>query len=348
MSDPTKAPPGWYADGSGGRRYWDGDAWTDYTVPGASMNASATDATTTPPNATATDATTTPPNATATDATTTRLLDTGYDGTQPTAVLAPHPFTEPSNPGPSVVGIIALIVAVAGFVVACIPAVLGFAWILLPIAFVLSLVGLFLRGAKWPAVTGLVVSILGTIVGIAVFVSLVAGSFTDVFEQIEDAIPDASELEQPGDGVPGLPLEVPAAPDQPGALADGLAFGETMVWSDGVALTVSAPEPFTPSEFAAGATLPFHVVFTLTITNDSSEDLQPVPLPTLTSGGQDASQIFDVSGEGEDVGIPPIEVIPPGGSVTWRVAWSVADPQSLTMEAAPSFLYEDAIFTNVP
>ena len=33
MSDPTRAPAGWYEDGSGGRRYWDGDAWTQYVAP---------------------------------------------------------------------------------------------------------------------------------------------------------------------------------------------------------------------------------------------------------------------------------------------------------------------------
>ena len=33
MSDPTRAPAGWYEDGYGGRRYWDGDAWTQYAAP---------------------------------------------------------------------------------------------------------------------------------------------------------------------------------------------------------------------------------------------------------------------------------------------------------------------------
>jgi hypothetical protein len=40
-------------------------------------------------------------------------------------------------------------------------------------------------------------------------------------------------------------------------------------------------------------------------------------------------------------------VILPGESVTWRTAWSVADPASLTMQVAPSFAYEDAVFTNI-
>ena len=390
MSDPTKAPAGWYEDGSGGRRYWDGEAWTQYTAPA--------DATATTPIGTddptvsfdgptipyvwgggaATgdasaygegvpaasgygDSATVPsgwndPTAryddpdlsafTASPTAPTENYGAPYSA-QPTAVMAPqHPFTEPSNPGPNVVGIIALVVAIAGFVFACIPDVMGVAWILLPVAFVLSLVGLFARGAKWPAVTGLVISIVATVVGIVVFVNALVGSFGDVWDTIDDAIPDATDIPQPGDPAPF------GEPEQPAAPVGNLAFGDTMTWDDGVALTVSAPEAYTPSAFAVGSTLASNVVFTMTITNNSNENLQPVPFPTLTSGDQEASQIFDVGedleGNGDDVGIPPTAIVPPGGSVSWRVAWSVADPASLTMEASPSFAYANATFTNVP
>ena len=93
-------------------------------------------------------------------------------------------------------------------------------------------------------------------------------------------------------------------------------------------------------------------MFTLTITNNSTEDLQPLPLPTLSSGDQEVSQVFDIGsdviGPGDDVGIPPTATVEPGGSVSWRVAWSLDDPSSLTLEAAPSLLYPSATFTNVP
>lgn len=383
MSDPTKAPAGWYEDGSGGRRYWDGDAWTQYTAPGLPAAAAADNPTVpidgpTIPyvwgssssgasgsaygegvpaasgygDSTKVSSGWTDPTARYDDPdlsafTSTPNAPTENYGAQPTAVLsAQHPFTEPSNPGPNVLGIIALVVAVVGFVFACIPDMMGVAWVLLPVAFVLSLVGLFTRGAKWPAVTALIVSIAATVVGIVLFVNLLLGSLGGVFEEIDEAIPDAPVLPQPGEDAPF------GEPEQPQAPVGDLAFGDTMTWNDGVALTVSAPEPYTPSPFAVGATLANNVVFTMTITNDSTEDLQPVPLPTLSSGGQDASQIFDIGedleGNGDDVGIPPTAIVPPGGSVSWRVAWSVADPASLTMQAAPSFTYADATFTNVP
>jgi hypothetical protein len=398
MSDPTKAPAGWYEDGSGGRRYWDGEAWTQYTAPAdatattpigtddptvsfdgptipyvwgggaATGDASAYgegvpaasgygDSATVPSGWNDPTARYDDPDLSAFTASPTAPTENygaqyvGQNGPQyspqPTMVMAPqHPFTEPSNPGPNVVGIIALVVAIAGFVFACIPDVMGIAWILLPVAFVLSLVGLFARGAKWPAVTGLVISIVATVVGIVVFVNALVGSFGDVWDTIDDAIPDATDIPQPGDPAPF------GEPEQPAAPVGNLVFGDTMTWDDGVALTVSAPEAYTPSAFAVGSTLASNVVFTMTITNNSTENLQPVPFPTLTSGGQEASQIFDVGedleGNGDDVGIPPTAIVPPGGSVSWRVAWSVADPASLTMEASPSFAYANATFTNVP
>ncbi|MFS2242763.1 hypothetical protein V2S05_10670, partial [Microbacterium sp. OR16] len=60
----------------------------------------------------------------------------------------------------NVVALIAMIVAIVGFIFACVPGALTVGWVLLPIAFVLSIVSLFLKGGrKWMGVVGLVVSI---------------------------------------------------------------------------------------------------------------------------------------------------------------------------------------------
>src|SRR5690606_41361728 len=53
----------------------------------------------------------------------------------------------------NVPALIAMIVAIVGFLFACIPGALIVGWILLPIAFVLSIVSLFLKGdRKWMGV----------------------------------------------------------------------------------------------------------------------------------------------------------------------------------------------------
>ena len=41
MSDPNQpsTPPGWYPDGQGGQRWWDGNQWTEHTQQGGSADA---------------------------------------------------------------------------------------------------------------------------------------------------------------------------------------------------------------------------------------------------------------------------------------------------------------------
>ena len=95
--------------------------------------------------------------------------------------------TQTPPPGPTkakkprnVLGLIALITAALGFIFACIPGALIVGWILLPIAFVLALVSLFIKDkAKWMGITALIVSIVGTIVGFTVFFSVLATSVDD-------------------------------------------------------------------------------------------------------------------------------------------------------------------------
>jgi Protein of unknown function (DUF2510) len=321
MTDPSKTPAGWYDDGSGNLRYWDGTAWTEHTAPGTGA---------TQPSAEA--------SSEASAAQTLRYSAAAATGAA--VATAEAPATAPATK-PHVLGIIALIVAAIGFVFACIPGALIVGWVLLPIAFVLSIVALFLKGKKWPAITGLIVSIVGTIVGVVVFFAVVSNSFGEAFEELDGVIASASEAAEASEASPDV--DEPAEPEP----VANLAFGDTMIWEDNVELTVSAPEGYTPSEYAAGADFPNNLAFTITITNNSSENLEPVPYVRLSSGGQEASQIFDVTGDGEDVGIPPTTVILPGQSVTWKSAWSVADPNSLTMQVSPSFEYEDAVFTNL-
>ena len=63
-------------------------------------------------------------------------------------------------------GIVALVMAIIGFIFACVPGALIVGWILLPISFIVGLVGLFRKGEViWPAITAVIVSVVGTVVG---------------------------------------------------------------------------------------------------------------------------------------------------------------------------------------
>lgn len=295
MSDPMKPPAGWYDDGLGRQRYWDGLQWTEHTAPAAGA----------------------------------------------TTIMPTAPGRPTGPPTVNVLGVVALVIAAVGFVFACIPFVQLVGFVLLPIAFVLAIVALFLPGAKWPAITGLIVSVVGAIVGAIVFAVVTIG----VVGQIVDSgvIPEIEE--QLEEEFSPIPTEE-APEDADGTSTEALAFGDTQAWDDGVSMTVSEPEPFSPSDLAAGADQADDVIFTLTITNDSSENVQPVVFSSLDSDGVEATRIFDVGAEGGQVGIPPTTAVLPGESITWREAWSVADADALTMETSPSFRYEDVTWTN--
>ncbi|MDQ0635095.1 hypothetical protein QFZ40_003004 [Arthrobacter pascens] len=80
------------------------------------------------------------------------------------------------------IGLVALISAIVGFIFACMPGALIIGWVLLPIAFILAIVSLFLKDkAKGMGITALILSIVGTIVGFAVFFSVVTSSAKDAF-----------------------------------------------------------------------------------------------------------------------------------------------------------------------
>ena len=79
-------------------------------------------------------------------------------------------------------GLIAVIVAVIGFIFACVPGALIIGWVLLPIAFILGLVGLFLAGkTKGTSIAAIIIAVVGTVVGVIVFVAVVSNAVDNAF-----------------------------------------------------------------------------------------------------------------------------------------------------------------------
>lgn len=92
------------------------------------------------------------------------------------------------------VGLIALITAIVGAVFAVIPGALVVGWILLPIAFILSIVSLFLKNQKrGQGIAALIISVVGTIIGFIVF-------FAVVTTAVDEAFNEDVEIQSPGDG----------------------------------------------------------------------------------------------------------------------------------------------------
>lgn len=209
-------PAGWYDDGSGNRRWWDGLRWTEHVVAGRQTPASS-EAPSSPEAATSPEAAPAAPVTPAVDAEPTPFVPPytlagqvasapaaptppdgmaypPYDG-YPTASWPVAPAPQPTS-GVPVVGIIGLIAVVIGVVCASIPVIAIAGWALLAVGFVMSLVSLFLRGRKWPGITGLVVAVIGAILAAAVSFLVLATSSSST----NDGVPFAIPSERPGDG----------------------------------------------------------------------------------------------------------------------------------------------------
>lgn len=80
----------------------------------------------------------------------------------------------------NIIGIIALVVAILGIIFSCVKGALIIGWVLLPIAFILGLVGLFGRDKKkGTAIAAVILSIVGTIIAVIVFVAVIGESFSE-------------------------------------------------------------------------------------------------------------------------------------------------------------------------
>lgn len=130
-------------------------------------------------------------------------------------------------------GRIALIVAVIGFVFACIPGALIIGWVLLPIAFILGVVGLFASGkSKGTSIAAVIIAVVGTVVGVVVFVALVGDAVDDAFED-SDLSPSAPTAVDAAENDKGMG-------DNPGTRENPLPIGET-VSNDDWQVTLGVP-----------------------------------------------------------------------------------------------------------
>lgn len=166
-----ETPAGWYDDGSGRQRWWDGQQWTDQYADAQAPTAA--------------------PAEPAVNAGATAPAGYAIPEVLTTAPTGAPGSTAPAAVKPNVVGIIGLVAAALGFVFACIPGALVIGWVLLPIGLILSVVSFFLKGRKWPGIVGLIVAIIGTIVGFVVFFVVVLAAANEAIKSLP-SIPEAT------------------------------------------------------------------------------------------------------------------------------------------------------------
>ena len=123
-------------------------------------------------------------------------------------------------------------------------------------------------------------------------------------------------------------------------------FGDTLQYDDGLEITVSAPQPYTPSETAYidGPTPPGYVAFDVTVLNGTGADYEPVGLfLSLQSGSTEEAQVFDTEQGLEGA---PYTTLLPGRSIAFRVGFGASVPDDLVLEVTPGFDYEPVVYTS--
>jgi hypothetical protein len=148
----------------------------------------------------------------------------------------------------------------------------------------------------------------------------------------------AEETEAPEDE-PDEPEEEPAPP----AGTETALFGETWEYTDGISVTVSAPQHFEPSDTAVADDAAAYVVFDVTIVNGSEEPWEPIVITSVQSGNTEAAEVFDTA---NGLNGTPSTTVLPGREVTFPIGYGVADPEDLVLEITPGFLYDPAIYVS--
>ena len=173
-------------------------------------------------------------------------------------------------------------------------------------------------------------------------IGLIVAALAGIATRVADAVPDE------GTPVATAPVEETDEPEtdppaEPPANSETAVFGETWEYTDGVAVTVSAPRPFEPSDTAFAEEAEAYVVFDVTIVNGSEEPYEPLVITSVQSGDTEAQEVFD-SGNGLE-GTPSTTVLP-GREVTFQIGYGVEDPEDLVLEIMLGFEYEPAIYVS--
>lgn len=207
---------------------------------------------------------------------------------EPQASLSPAPTSKtPRN----TLGLVALIIAVVGFIFACIPGALIVGWVLLPIAFILGLVSLFMKGrGKGLGLAAIILSVVGTVVAVVVFFAVVANAVDESLGGTDVSVSDSADASAP---VSEDAAEDNASTDASAGTRDNpSAIGSTITGEDWTAVvnsyTTDGNATVAAEEFNEAAPTGSHyeiVNYTVTYTGDESGYAGEVIVDVVTSSG---------------------------------------------------------------
>ncbi len=265
-----------------------------------------------------------------------------WDGTQ-WQEASPIASTVTATPSKlNVLALVSMIVAVIGFIFACIPGALVIGWILLPIAFVLSIVSLFLKGdMKWFGIVGLIVSIVGTIVGVMVFIGVIATAAGNAFGGGETTVTQPSN-EPTDEDVQTSEQPAPAqgTRENPYPVGSEISNNDwtvviTAVNRDGNAAIAEANQFNEP---AAAGTHYEIVTYSITYKGSESGYAAEVAIAAVTSSGNVINSFDSLVVLNDGMGLDELYA---GGTLTGSVAFAIPDGDAYTLRVRPGILADE-------
>lgn len=261
---------------------------------------------------------------------------------QPQASTSAPEQTGAPKPGRNVLALIAFIVSIVGFIFACIPGALIMGWILLPIAFILAIVSLFLKGrGKGLGVAGLIISVVGTVVAVVVFFAVVATSFDEAFGDETVVVEDSAETDQaPSEDAPaGEPATAEGTRENPVAVGSTITTENWVVVvnsynADGNSIVLA-------NEFNESAPAGSHyevVNYTVTYTGEDSSIAAEVGVDLVTSAGNVVNSFDSLVLLDDSMGLDELFN---GASVTGSAAYAVPDGESVQVRVRPGMLADE-------
>lgn len=242
----------------------------------------------------------------------------------------------------------ALIVSVLGFIFACIPGVLIVGWVLLPVAFILAIVSLFVKGSgKGLGIAGLIISIVGTIVAAVVFFAVVATSFTDAFSDesvVVEAGEEAAQEAPADDAAAEEPVGDVGTRENPAAIGSTISSDEWTVVvngfnADGNAAVAEA------NQFNDAAPAGSHygiVNYTVTYSGEESTYAAMVGVDLVTASGNVLNGYDTLVLLNDSMGLDELFA---GASATGSAAFVIPDGEEVLIRVTPGMLADDQFVT---
>lgn len=248
-------------------------------------------------------------------------------------------------------GLVAMIIAIVGFIFACIPGALIVGWLLLPIAFILGIVAVFLKGTKWQAITAIVVSVVGTIVGAIVFFAVVASSFNNAFSSGDTTVKDSSVSDEQAtdEATSSEESATVGTRDNPAPIGTEIANDEWRVTINSVTTGAAAADAISANQFnePADAGSEYIIVnYTVTYIGDDADGQIPamVGVDYVTGGGATVGLGSKVVVAPESIDV--LSTLYNGGTTTGNTAMQVPSPVDGVIVVRPGMV-ADKVFVAV-